>query len=330
MRFLVTLFFLWASVCFADADYDRGDDLFYGRGVRQNYAEALNSYIKSAENKNPDAMNNAGYMLRMGLGTEKNDAEAFKWYTMSADSGNILGMYNLGLMYKNGIGTEKSFPDAVTWLTRAAETGMSEAMNALGNMYEQSEEPDYTAAISWFSAGADKGYAYAQYNLGMMIKNGLGTVKDMETANTWIGMAAAQGLKEAADELGKKPEEIKPVPIVQAPKLITVDPATGLVWQDNEDAARKEMFWKDAVTYCDTLTLNGVIGWRMPTAKELLSITDPKKTPAVRVKFRNQSNDTYWSSKEDRKNARVVYMFNGSDYWMDKEYLNRVRCVRKK
>jgi len=160
-----------------------------------------------------------------------------------------------------------------------------------------------------------------------MLRNGIGTEKDEATALFWIQKAAFSGLKEAQAELAKQAAVAKPVKRSSA--SITVDPSTGLAWQDTPDAANREMLYKDAVKYCKQLEINGVIGWRMPSVKEMLSLIDPKKK-TVRLKFTSPSDEVYWTSQENKTDARVVYMFNGCDYYTDKMYYNRVRCVRNK
>lgn len=47
---------------------------------------------------------------------------------------------------------------------------------------------------------------------------------------------------------------------------------TGLMWQ--QVPSSDDYSWADAVTYCDNLELSGYNDWRMPTLKELFSISD--------------------------------------------------------
>ena len=47
---------------------------------------------------------------------------------------------------------------------------------------------------------------------------------------------------------------------------------TGLMWQ--QVPSSDDYSWADAVTYCDNLELSGYDDWRMPTLKELFSISD--------------------------------------------------------
>lgn len=299
------------------------DDYFYGRnGTPQDYKKALELY--SADTQNPESMNNAGYILRMGLGTEKDEAKALEFYKKAAEGGDIYGMYNLANLLRQSAPLE-----AFTAMKNAADKGLPIAMSDLGCMHEKGEgtPQDYTAALIWFGKAAEKGNKYGQHNLGIMFLNGRGVEQNEATAKKWLAMAAAQGLKSGINLSDvKMPPKEPPLS-----KLITIDKSTGLAWQDNEDASEKEMTWAQADKYCKELSLNGIAGWRMPDAKEMLSLVDTSKSPSVKPIFGNKSSDVYWTSStnpNDKSSARVVYLFNGADYWSEKSFFYRVRCVR--
>ncbi len=55
------------------------------------------------------------------------------------------------------------------------------------------------------------------------------------------------------------------------------DKSTGLLWQ-KEDGG-KGVLWKDALSYCENLSLAGESDWRLPNAKELQSIVDYNRSP---------------------------------------------------
>ncbi len=44
---------------------------------------------------------------------------------------------------------------------------------------------DYKQAIKWYSKAAEQGYAPAQYNLGIMYREGEGTPQDYKQAIKW-------------------------------------------------------------------------------------------------------------------------------------------------
>ncbi len=76
-----------------------------------------------------------------------------------------------------------------------AVQGHASAQYNLGVMYKngQGTVQDYKAAIHWYTKAAAQGGASAQNNLGIMYKNGQGTVQDYIAAYAWASVAAAQG-----------------------------------------------------------------------------------------------------------------------------------------
>jgi hypothetical protein len=57
------------------------------------------------------------------------------------------------------------------------------------------------------------------------------------------------------------------------------DRATGLLWQKADDGVTRD--WQDALAYREELVLAGLGDWRLPNAKELHSIVDYRRAPAV-------------------------------------------------
>jgi len=129
---------------------------------------------------------------------------------------------------------------------------------------------------------------------------------------------------------------------------IVSDNTTGLMWQDDYNAASVMKPWltlanffagnasdtsgDTAATYCENLMLGSYTDWRLPTQEELLSITDlGHDNPAIGPVFQNVVSDNYWSSTSVEFNpgsAWSVYFDNGGDYWAGKDYSYYVRCVR--
>ena len=58
---------------------------FDGKGIKQNYKEAFNWWIKAADSGNADAQHNLGYMYENGFSVEKNIDQAVSWYKKGAN-----------------------------------------------------------------------------------------------------------------------------------------------------------------------------------------------------------------------------------------------------
>ena len=116
------------------------------------------------------------------------------------------------------------------------------------------------------------------------------------------------------------------------PKEVVVDKATNLMWQDDNDAKSTTKTWKEAIIYCENLTLAGYSDWRLPNINELKSIVDyTKSNPAISSEFSNVVSYYYWSSsniKGHNDGAWNVHFDNGYDYGLRKSNSYYVRCVR--
>ncbi len=55
------------------------------------------------------------------------------------------------------------------------------------------------------------------------------------------------------------------------------DLATGLMWQKADSG--KGLNWQEALRYAETLSVSGVVRWRLPSAKELQSLVDYTRSP---------------------------------------------------
>ena len=125
---------------------------FAGRGVAQDYAKALELYLKAAQQGHAGAQCQAGYCYEKGMGTEQDSAKAFELYLQSAEGGDETGCNNLGFMYEKGLGCEKNTEKAVEWYRKAAEKGMALAHKNLAIHLEGGTgcEKDEKAALEHY------------------------------------------------------------------------------------------------------------------------------------------------------------------------------------
>jgi hypothetical protein len=106
-------------------------------------------------------------MYSNGRGVPQDYAEAVKWYRKAADQGNAKAQTNLGVLYADGSGVPRDYSEAVKWYRKAAAQGRPIAQNNLGSMYSNGRgvPQDYAEAARWYRKAADQGYATAQNNL---------------------------------------------------------------------------------------------------------------------------------------------------------------------
>lgn len=128
-----------------------------------------------------------------------------------------------------------------------------------------------------------------------------------------------------------------------------LDQKSGLVWQkcasgqgsagDSYTACATgtatTYTWVNALAYCNTLNLNGITGWRLPSVKELVSLVDYSRSaaPATDTAFFPSTTGNYWTSTNhpsgSYRDQAYLIAFNAGTYDAAvKTTVARVRCVR--
>lgn len=160
----------------AVAQNDLASCYYSGKGIEQNYTEAVKWYRKAAEQEYSWAQNNLANCYYNGEGVKQDYTEAVKWYRKAAELGNSWGQYNLGGCYYYGEGVEQSYEKAVKWYYKAVEQKNEDALNDLGCCYFHGKgvDQDYEEAVRLFQKAAEKGNIEAQKNLGICYFNGYG------------------------------------------------------------------------------------------------------------------------------------------------------------
>lgn len=165
---------------------------FYCR--KKNYREALKWLIPAAEKGNGNAAFRLALCLRDELGIAKSIPDALKWALASANKGNkdaYLLTADMYLRYYNDLDNAK------IWYERAANAGIPMALNWMG--LKEIENGNENKAFKYFMEAAQKGYANAQYNVGLYYYK----AQQYDAAKTWLTKAAGQGDKLAINLLEK-------------------------------------------------------------------------------------------------------------------------------
>ena len=84
-----------------------------------------------------DAQYNLGYAYVNGRGVPQDFTEAMKWYRLAAAQGNASAQYALGRMYYLGKGVPEDYVQTYKWWNLAAAAGDAEAKNYKGNVAEK-------------------------------------------------------------------------------------------------------------------------------------------------------------------------------------------------
>jgi len=75
---------------------------------------------------------------------------------------------------------------------------------------------DFAAAASWYRKAANKGFAGAQSNLGIMYAKGQGIPQDYIAAHMWFNLAAGGGNKDAVKNRDMIAAKMTPTQIAEA------------------------------------------------------------------------------------------------------------------
>ena len=72
--------------------------------LSKDYARAVKSFRKAANEGNPDAQFNLGVLYSRGHGVPQDHEQAAKWYRKAAEQGDAPAQSMLGYMYLKGQG----------------------------------------------------------------------------------------------------------------------------------------------------------------------------------------------------------------------------------
>ena len=212
----------------AVAQFELGRDYEDGKGVRQDYAKAVEWFRRAAQQGNPQGQNSLGLMYADGRGLKRNKHEAVHWYRMAADNGLPEGFYNLAISYFNAEGVNENLHLAFVYMSIAAAKGEPDAVQALQHIsealrdqlgaaklelaerYERGEDisQDYSAAAKIYKDVAETGsksgdsHSAAEYKLCQFYASGKGVHQDYAAAKSHCEIAANEGDTAAAMDLG--------------------------------------------------------------------------------------------------------------------------------
>lgn len=158
--------------------------------------EAIAAYRKAVDKGSTSAMVDLGVLYGTGTGIAKDEAQARALFTRAAEAGNARGVTNLAAVS----GGATSDPvKARALLTKAAETNAPEAQYQLGLMMADGlgGPQDDVAARALFEKAAAQDHPGALERMGAFAQAGRGGPKDTSAAKTYYEKAAALGNAEA-------------------------------------------------------------------------------------------------------------------------------------
>ena len=211
-----------ASQRFALAQYDLGFMYHKGRGVPQNYAEAMKwfaspqtkaspalrtfsgsctrtaracrrtmprrrSGIASLRTKGRQRPDQSRAHVREGAGGHAELCRSDEMVSPRRRPRRRHAQNNLGLMYENGQGVPKNYAEARSGIA-SLRTKASPALRISRAHVREGAggHAEYAEAVKWFRFAADQGDASAQYALGLMYGKGQGVTQNYAEAVKWF------------------------------------------------------------------------------------------------------------------------------------------------
>jgi hypothetical protein len=204
----------------AEAQFNLGSLYYQGRGVPQDYREALQWIYKAAEQGHVLAQTTLGSLYAEGVRgvIEIDRSQALMWFSFAAPQGDMEAREVMDILANRMAPSQIAqaqrlarefkprnvYTKALEEFKAQGERGDAVAQFKAGLIYYKGQgiPRDYPEALNWFRKAARQGYLPAQYNAGYMYEKGEGAPQDYEKAKDYYLQAAKQGNRQAQYNLG--------------------------------------------------------------------------------------------------------------------------------
>ncbi len=139
----------------------------------KNYPLAYKEIVPLAKAGDADAEHLLGLMYYMGRGVAQDYRQAMAWHRKAAQQGKADAQYVVGAMYYTGNAVLQDYKQAIIWFRKAAEQGHAEALQVLGLMYRYhigGVPQDNVIAYMLWNLAAAKGSANAVEQRAAVVK----------------------------------------------------------------------------------------------------------------------------------------------------------------
>ena len=170
--------------------------------ANQQLPEAIGAYRKAADKGSTSAMVELGVHLANGSGVAKDEAQARKLFERAAEAGNPRGVANLAAL-SGSAGAPSDPAKTRAMLSKAAETNSAEAQFQLGLILANGVggPKDDVAARASFEKAAAQNHPGALEWMGSFTRSGRGGPQDSAAAKAYYEKAASLGNENAKDVL---------------------------------------------------------------------------------------------------------------------------------
>ncbi|XP_053236576.1 protein sel-1 homolog 2 isoform X7 [Podarcis raffonei] len=201
-------------------------DMLFGNNVPQNVEAAVSLYEILADEGSHKGQTALGFLSSYGIGVEYSQSKALVYYTFASNGGNLISQMILGYRYWLGINVPRSCEAALIYYKKVADyiaskleenedkpvekVKLMERSENLGFDTEildwdvhqyykflaergDTQIQNHSEAFKYFHKAAEKGYAQAQFQLGLMYHNGSGVKRDYKLAFHYFYLASQNG-----------------------------------------------------------------------------------------------------------------------------------------
>lgn len=202
----------------ADGQFNLAYALRHGKGTLQNEIQAALWYERAAAQGHAQAAFNLAVCYELGRGVNVDHKQAASWYCQAAGRGLAEGQYQYAVCLQEGSGCSVDVSTALHWYGQAAKQGHRQAQSALtvclnasvedkraSDMVKDAEQGQWDAVArvlgqieserqiaSARRTEAEKGDAVAQFELALLLLDGVGVTKDESAAANWLLKSAQQ------------------------------------------------------------------------------------------------------------------------------------------
>ena len=192
-----------------DADFQFIDGMGFDNGdltLQKGWAGLVSENLEhSAKSGSGLAQSCLSHMYREGFGVERDPVKAFQWCSAAAKQKDKPdATFELAMMYLLGLGVKQCKGTAVLLLDVAGKQDHPLALFKLAEHFFENAEKgdDLKKGFDACFRAAELGLAEAQFNLGVMFEDGLGTEQNLKEAAIWYRRAATNGDERAMNNLG--------------------------------------------------------------------------------------------------------------------------------
>lgn len=169
--------------------------------LRGEYERAYDHFFKSANQGNTEAQFYLGDMFHHGKGVKQDYAKAVEYYQLAVEE-QPGAMYGLGMLMIEGKGIERNANEGAKLIFIAAQAGQIDAQFEIGVTFAEGKngfERDYKKAVEWYSQAALMGHGSAQFQLASMYQFGQGVDNNPAEAYIWYSLAENFGRTDASE-----------------------------------------------------------------------------------------------------------------------------------